>query len=132
MIVVHEGNKKLSTVSCGENVRFVDLGDSGLARLVVSTVLHGSSVKEDVRTQLTQMLNSLYVHSPRYLVEIKPLIGSLFREHLKSYSHWSYTDPDILWGDLSAWLSPEDLSFFDIISFAKNWDAGRLFLRGQV
>ena len=37
--------------------------------------------------------------SVRYLVEMKPLFGSMLSHYLKPYSHWSYTDPDILWGN---------------------------------
>ena len=59
------------------------------------------------------------------------MVGSLFREHLAEYSHWSYTDPDIIWGNLSEWIAIEDLDRFDIITISKNLDASRLYIRGQ-
>ncbi len=78
------------------------------------------------------MLNDILLHSPRYLVEIKPLLGTMFQKYLTPYSHWSYTDPDIIWANLADWVEVKDLERFHIVTFAKNMDAGRLFLRGQV
>jgi 8-oxo-dGTP pyrophosphatase MutT (NUDIX family) len=38
---------------------------------------------------------------------------------------------DILWGDVAQWLHPNELEAYDVITFGKNNDANRLFLRGQ-
>ena len=80
---------------------------------------------------LSGTLNAVIEHIPRYLVEIKPMMGELFKDYLKTYSHWTYSDPDIIWGDLKGWVEKSDLSTYDIVSFGKQMDAGRLFLRGQ-
>lgn len=68
---------------------------------------------------------------PRYLVEMKPMAGHMFKDYLGTYSHWSYTDPDILWGSLSDFMDYDSVADFEIITAAKTNDASRLFVRGQ-
>lgn len=132
MLVFHEANSKLKELKCAKNVKFIDLGNNGLSKVLIDKVLDGSASNASVKGRMSMMLNDILLHSPRYLVEIKPMLGDLFREHLTSYTHWSYTDPDIIWGNLADWVDVTDLERFDIVTYAKNMDAGRLFIRGQV
>ena len=132
MLVFHESNSKLLTLKCGSNVKFIDLGENGLSKLIVEKVFESSVATDSVKGRMTMMLNDILLHSPRYLVEIKPMIGDLFKKHLSGYSHWSYTDPDIIWANLADWVEVSVLQKYEIVSFTKNMDAGRLFLRGQV
>lgn len=132
LIVFHEDNLPLRHIKCPSNVKFVDLGEKGLSRIIVEEVLKDKDMSRDVRGELLKIANEIIKRCPRYLVEVKPLFGTLFADYLKPYSHWSYTDPDIIWGDLNNWIEDSDLKEFNYISIAKNMDAGRLFLRGQV
>jgi hypothetical protein len=144
MLVFHESNQKLKDISCARNVKFIDLGENGLSKLIVAEVLSTAAtnsgdsgskadvISENSRRELNDYLANIMLHIPRYLVEVKPMTGSLFKEWLQPYSHWSYTDPDIIWGNLTNWIEQEDLKKYDVITIAKNFDAGRLFIRGQV
>jgi hypothetical protein len=136
LFVFHENNQRLRQVTCASNVKFINIGDKGLGSLISKHVLQNSQNdsihSESIERELALVLGNILIHMPKYLVEIKPMLGDLFQAHLSSYSHWSYTDPDILWGNLTEWIEPDDLTDFDIVSFAKHWDASRLYLRGQV
>lgn len=132
MLVFHESNRKLMSLNCASNVKLINLGENGLSKAIIAKVLDETTSNESVKGRMTMMLNDIITHGPRYLVEVKPMLGDLFRDHLTEYSHWSYTDPDIIWGNLSDWIEEKDLERFEIVTFAKNNDAGRLFLRGQV
>ena len=132
MLVFHEDNKNVPNLRCPENVKFVDLGPKGLSKMVVDKVLEGTTLKDSVKDRVKTMVDDIINHNPRYLVEIKPMLGSLFQAYLHAYTHWSYTDPDIIWGNLIDALDISDLQQYDIVSVAKNSDSGRLFLRGQV
>lgn len=131
MLVFHEGNAKLKEISCAKNVKFIDLGENGLSRLIISEILRSSNSSTEIQGQLSMLLSDIIIHIPRYLVEIKPLTGILFQKWLSEYSHWTYTDPDIIWGNLTKWINFEDAMNYDIITIAKNYDAARLFIRGQ-
>lgn len=132
MLVFHESNSKLKDIQCAKNVKFVDLGQNGLAALIVEKTLTGhNSSSETNREELTGLLSQVILNIPRYLIEVKPMTGYLFQKYLSPYSHWTYTDPDIVWGNISSWINPSDAATFDIITLAKLNDAGRLFIRGQ-
>lgn len=53
--------------------------------------------------------------------------------YLSGYSHWSYTDLDLVAGDLPAFFSREELADFDLVTltFGDVVTHGRLYLRGQ-
>ena len=60
----------------------------------------------------------------------KPTHGVVFAEYLASYSHWSYTDIDMLIGDLPLFVELEELTRYDIFTYHFG-DVFRLYLRGQ-
>ena len=49
------------------------------------------------------------------IVDYKPLYGCIFHEYLKDYSHWGYCDSDVIFGDLSKYLTDERLNTYDRI-----------------
>ena len=133
MLVFHESNSKVVTLNCANNVKLIDIGKNGLSRLIVNKILENDmSTSADTKNTLIKLLELILLHMPRYLVEIKPVLGSIFKDYLTNYSHWSYSDPDIVWGNLVDWMDIQDLVDYEIITVAKNMDAARLFLRGQV
>lgn len=131
MIVFHENNQQLKDMKCAENVKFINLGERGLSELIAKHIM-GEDSNEDIRKQLVLVISNVLLYTPRYLVEIKPMSGTLFHDYISHYSHWTYSDPDIVWGNLSKWIDRNDLPQYDIVSFAKHFDAARLYLRGQV
>ena len=64
------------------------------------------------------------------MTEYKPTHGTVFSDYLTPYSHWSYTDIDMLIGDLPLHISSDELSNFDIFTYHFG-DVFRLYLRGQ-
>lgn len=158
MLVFHESNERLNELYCANNVKFIDLGEKGLSKLISYKIMN--TTIEDIAkyNDLYQVTSEVLLHLPRLLVNIKPMSGYLFSEWLQNgvvengnknsqtetenqiqinrgnipyYSHWSYSDPDIIWGNIHDWIDTQDLMNFDIISIAKTLDAGRLFVRGQ-
>jgi len=67
---------------------------------------------------------------PYLLVEYKPAYGYIFQDYFKTYSHWGYSDFDIVWGDMSRWITQDELINFDIVTYGFG-DQHRLYLRGQ-
>jgi hypothetical protein len=82
------------------------------------------------RPQLEQLVaKHMHVH-PYSLVEFKPAYGYIFQEYLEGYSHWGYSDVDILFGDLGRWIEDDEWSDFDIVTYGYG-DQNRAYLRGQ-
>jgi hypothetical protein len=100
---------------CPNNVIFISLQtmhefSSTLVRVVdqvdESTVKLGS--KEKLARALTKLIDSY----PYIMVEFKPALGHIFAEYLKGYSHWGYSDLDILFGDLPRFITQDELTDF--------------------
>ena len=92
MLVFHESYMRLREISCASNVKFVDLGENGMSKLIVTEILtEFNSTSESNRGDLINALSEVMLNIPRYLIEVKPMSGSLFRDYLHGYSHWTYT-----------------------------------------
>jgi len=60
--------------------------------------------------------------------ELKPTFGIVFEEQLKGYDFWAWSDIDIIWGDLRAFLTPELLNRVDVFAPKEKWTAGHFTL----
>ena len=58
--------------------------------------------------------------------DYKPMLGEMFLQEIKGYSHFGYTDCDIIYGQLDCELTPERLAKYEIISSHSNLQAGHL------
>ena len=55
------------------------------------------------------------IYSAYKLCDYRPLYGFLFQEELKCFSHWGYTDVDMILGNLEKFITPEMLDEYDKI-----------------
>jgi hypothetical protein len=62
--------------------------------------------------------------------DFKPLIGAMFEEELRNYSHWGWMDMDMFLGDLGSALTPF-LDTHDVITFPDGQLAA-IFTAGQL
>ncbi|KAL1526403.1 hypothetical protein AB1Y20_015116 [Prymnesium parvum] len=58
--------------------------------------------------------------------DLKPVIGLVFQEYLASYTHWAFSDADVVFGDLSRFLTPHVLAF-DIVSVISDHFCSRAY-----
>jgi len=117
------------------NVKLIDLQSSTrLAELLVRVTdrrTDESLATNDMdRTKLVGMITKAIEHHPYILVEYKPATGHIFAEYLTEYSHWGYSDLDIIWGDTPRWVTQEELTDWDIVTYSFG-DQDRVYLRGQ-
>ena len=119
------------------NVKLINLQSThAMMELFVSKLLNQVPAT-DWAIPPTQFVNFLAHHTnllPYTLVEYKPALGHILSDYIpvETYSHWAYSDLDILWGDLGRHLTTaSDWNDFDIITFTFG-DQKRLYLRGQL
>ena len=60
------------------------------------------------------------------ICDFKPLYGTIFQDYLIGYNYWGYSDVDIIYGDISAYLKPILQSNPDVISFYNGFMSGPL------
>jgi len=130
-------NRPLSSVpsACqvAKNVVVQDLGRGGVAALHARRILAapGPNRLRATVSSVQQKFERLFQLAPASLSEFKPTWGWVFAEYLSEYSHWTYTDSDVIFGRLDDWLGGDGSGRYDIETWSFNGDAGRLFLRGQ-
>lgn len=55
------------------------------------------------------------LEKPYKLCDFRPIFGMAFADELKEYDFWGHCDLDMIWGDLSEFVTEEDLSVYDRI-----------------
>ena len=114
---------------CPPNVKFISLeSNRGMAQRLLYVLDRDDEQQQ--QEQLVDLMASFIKINPYGLVEFKPALGHIFADYIAGYSHWGYSDVDILFGDLSRWITPDELSDYDIVTFSYG-DQQRLYLRGQ-
>lgn len=74
--------------------------------------------------------------------DLKPFYGALFQDELADFTHWGWTDLDMIWGDVRAFLEPllssmpyaalsQSSYAYDVISFPDG-QRPALYLSGQL
>lgn len=71
-------------------------------------------IKEMVTSKLQTEVNLERAHN---LCDMKPAYGFIFKEYLLEFDYWGHCDPDIIWGDFSAFLNWDDLKKYDKLFF---------------
>jgi len=77
-----------------------------------------------------KMFQLAFQHYSYIVTEYKPTLGTVFAPYLTGYSHWSYTDIDLMVGDLPLFLDRTELTDYDVVTYSFG-DYERLYLRGQ-
>jgi hypothetical protein len=132
-LIVHNGVLEAYTEPVPSNVKFLNVGSTKeFIELLVRVVdrKQESELAVDSLDKLVKIV-SYHVHQyPYVLVEFKPATGHIFASLLEGYSHWGYADLDIAFGDLPRWISEEELTDYDIVTYGYG-DQNRIYLRGQ-
>jgi hypothetical protein len=119
--------------TCPPNVIFISLiSMDGFSQKLVRVMDRNEDDEIAVGSKdtLARILSKHIIKYPYVLVEFKPALGHIFADYLKGYSHWGYSDLDILFGDLPRWMTPDELNDFDIVTYGFG-DQDRLYMRGQ-
>lgn len=129
----NEDETKIQNIPIPSNVIFIDLKSTRSMARLLSRVIDQRLLQksEDEVEKLIDQLER-YIHKyPYTLVEFKPALGYIFEEYLKdSYTHWGYSDIDIVFGDVPRWITSDELEHYDIVTFGYG-DQDRVYLRGQ-
>jgi hypothetical protein len=128
-LIFHEGAKMPPASEIPPNVIFHDLGKEGLG-VLFGTKLAGALGLSEYASKLVQLFQIAFREFAYIVTEYKPTHGTVFADYLAAYSHWSYTDIDMLIGDLPLHIELDELASYDIFTYHFG-DVFRLYLRGQ-
>ena len=90
---------------------------------------------ESLREVLLPDMEDLFFKRPHKLTDYKPFYGEIFLPFLqrslwREYTHWAWTDTDIIFGHLEDFIGNGELKDFDVVGFNDHRD--ELFLGGQL
>lgn len=71
---------------------------------------------------------SVEIYHPYKICDLRPAFGHIFSEYLKDYNIWGYADLDLVFGDISAFLSEDLLEEHDVISVREGYLTGHFAL----
>ncbi len=123
------------------NVKLIDLNvrtttssidECGMATLF-TRVTDQRQKDNSMETSLSKLIHTLstqIINLPYILVEYKPAFGHIFAEYLRDYTHWGYSDLDVVFGDISRWIDEDEWNEYDIVTYGFG-DQDKLYLRGQ-
>jgi len=102
LLLVHETAQRPSLPrSCqlSSNVKVQELGDGGIAALHAQRLLVGMGTwTKELGLETQGKFKRLFELAPDLLSEFKPSWGWVFETYLYDFSHWTYTDTDIVFG----------------------------------
>jgi hypothetical protein len=116
----NDGAGEESNTECGMAALFTRVTDQRQADNSMETPLD----------KLIHMLSTQIINLPYILVEYKPAFGHIFAQYLQEYSHWGYSDLDVVFGDMSRWIDDDEWNEYDIVTYGFG-DQDKLYLRGQ-
>uniref|UniRef100_A0A7S3P8D9 Uncharacterized protein n=1 Tax=Amphora coffeiformis TaxID=265554 RepID=A0A7S3P8D9_9STRA len=84
------------------------------------------------RKRLVSLVARHLESKPYSMVEYKGALGHVYQEFIPTskYTHWAYSDFDMLFGDLERHISKDEWETFDVTTYGYG-DQERLFVRGQ-
>ena len=102
LLLFHESAQRSSVPEAcrmSRNVEVNEVGDGGIAALHARRIYEAMGYQDQGQAgELQQKLARLFDIAPACLPEFKPSWGWVFTEYLNDYSHWTYTDADVVFG----------------------------------
>ena len=94
-----------------ENVKFIPFSTEQFNSLASDKLNHPINIKR-----------------PYKVCDFRPAYGVIFKDFLNEYDFWGYCDIDVIWGDISRFVTSEMLSKYSIITSKKDKIAGHFSL----
>ena len=108
-VIFHEGSELPESSEIPSNVIFHNLGKHGLGLLFGQRLATALELDNEPTTRLVALFRVAFREFSYVITEYKPTHGWVFADYISEYSHWSYTDIDILMGDLPIHIDREEL-----------------------
>mmetsp|Transcript_58410 Transcript_58410/g.115963 ORF Transcript_58410/g.115963 Transcript_58410/m.115963 type:complete len:380 (-) Transcript_58410:275-1414(-) len=132
-LMLHEGplqDMEMPPTVRASNVRFIDVGTGGIASLIARGMGEKLHLDSSNITVLTTRMRFMFSKWPRLVAEYKPAFGTVFSEYLANYTHWGYSDLDIVVGHVVRFLERSELIEHHIVTYSFG-DTEAVYLRGQ-
>ena len=111
-LIIHEGPLVLGELppqARSANVKLFDVGQGGIASLIAAGLGAQLHLPTSNTSTLASRMRFMFQKWPRLVAEYKPAFGAIFSQYLINYTHWGYSDLDVILGDVAAFISRSEL-----------------------
>ena len=107
----------LKSVGYNKNFDFLVFTDADFSCYDVPNNVHFfKSTLDDIKSRIRPHLDfDFVVNTPYKVCDYKPIYGLIFQDYLQDYEFWGNVDPDVIWGDMSKFITPEIFDKYDRI-----------------
>ncbi len=70
----------------------------------------------------------IQIENPYKICDLRPAFGVIFEDYLENYDYWGYSDLDLIYGNLSTFISKQVIGSYDIISTRYSYISGHFAL----
>ena len=82
------------------NVHLFELPKGGMGTLVGGAMATALGLPPSNSTAIVNRMRHMFQKWPRLVAEYKPAFGAVFAQYLVNYTHWGYSDLDVVLGQL--------------------------------
>ncbi len=118
-------------VSCRKNPDvhwFVHTDAAPPSALPANVTYRHLTVPELVRRTSEVVGTRIDIDGVRKVCDFKPMYGFTFADDLRRFDFWAYSDFDVIWGDVRAFVTDAMLQQYDIVSSRRNRLSGHFTL----
>lgn len=108
-------------------IKIIRLPVNQIAKRILSL---GEDERSPIYARHLKGMEHLIITQPALLQDFKPCLGHLFQDYISGYSHWAYTDIDVLFGRFPKLLSPDVIDLYDVVTVS--FGDPFVYLRGEL
>lgn len=106
----------LDLMKNNKNIKFIIPTNINCEDLMIPNIVFVKTDLEHVKKSIEDILGyEVTLNTPYKLVDFKPMYGVLFKEYIKNSEWWGYFDMDIIFGNISHFLTDSVLNEYDRI-----------------
>ena len=125
----------LKSAGCNKNFDFMIFTDIDFSVYKVPDNVHVIHMTfDEMRARIAEHLDFEFeCATPYKACDYILMYGLIFRDYLEDYEFWGHVDPDVIWGDMNRFITPDILDRYDRIyshghlQFFRNTEKVRTF-----
>jgi len=119
----------LQACAYNTSIHWLLIGDSQEPELLPGNIQFENMSLQDFNKLASNKLEfQIDYYNPYKICDLRPAFGIIFSDYIKDHDFWGYADLDVIFGNISSFITEDLLNNHDIISVRKNYMAGHFAL----
>lgn len=111
-------NLWVSSAAYNSKFDYIIFTDQQIRNIEADNIQVVATTFEKLRQMIQQHIDfPIKLNMPYKLCDYKPAYGEVFQQYIQGYEFWGHCDSDIIWGDLSKFISDTIMDEFDKIYY---------------